>query len=49
MITDKEALTAARTLRDYCGERRCSECIFNAEADRPAADHADEDTLMPGA
>lgn len=25
MIADKEVLAAARILRDYCGERRCSE------------------------
>lgn len=31
MIADKEALSAARVLRDYCTERQCSECIFNAE------------------
>lgn len=31
MTTNKEALAAARTLRDYCKGHKCSACIFNAE------------------
>lgn len=31
MITNKEALAAAMTLRDYCEERSCRECIFDVE------------------
>jgi hypothetical protein len=32
MMTNEKALRAAELLRQYCAERGCSECVFEAPA-----------------